>query len=66
MNNESKNDVPDESIHSVEFEHRVNAIGFKNMNDMNVTVAVGSMILDRHSNKVEIFQLTETNTTSNE
>jgi len=55
MNNESKNDVPDESIHSVEFDHRVNAIGFKNMNDMNVTVAVGSMILDRHSNKVEIF-----------
>ena len=33
---------------------------------MNVTVAVGSMIMDRDNNKVEIFRLTETTTTSNE
>ena len=34
--------------------------------DMNITVAVGSLIMDRDSNKVEIFRLTEATMTSNE
>ena len=66
INNEAGNDGLDESIHSVEFENRINAVGFKNTNDMNLTIAVGSMIMDKDSNKVEIFQLTETTTTSKE
>ena len=66
INNEATNDGMDDSIHSVEFENRINAIGFKYTNDMNLTIAVGSMIMDKDSNKVEIFHLTETTTTSKE
>ena len=33
---------------------------------MSVTVAVGSLVMDRENNKVEIFQLADTTTVSNE
>jgi len=64
MSNRAEN--LDESMHRVNFDHRINALAFKNTNDMSVTVAVGSMIMDRDSNKVEIFKLTEATTTLNE
>ena len=60
-------DAPtDESMHKLNFDHNVNSIAFKHTNDSNVNLAVGSMILDRQENKVEIFKLAEATTTSNE
>lgn len=63
---EQLRETPDESIHCIHFDHRINAIGFKSVQDMNITVAVGSMVMDRYNNKVEIYRLTEATTTSNE
>ena len=63
---EQLRETPDESIHCIHFDHRINAIGFKSVQDMNITVAVGSMVMDRYNNKVEIYRLTEATTISNE
>lgn len=48
------------------FGHQINALGFRNTNDASVTMAVGSMVMSRENNKVEIFKLAETTTVSNE
>ena len=45
----------DESIHRLHLDHRINALAFKNTNDSNITVAVGSMSMERDNNKVEIY-----------
>lgn len=61
---EQHDQAPDESIHQVTFDYPINSISFKNASDGNVTVAVGSMLMDSAPNKVEIFRLMESTTTS--
>ena len=63
---QSNENPTDDSIHCFRFEHEINALAFRNTANDNVTIAVGSLSLERANNKVEILRLTEATTTSNE
>ena len=48
-------ETTDESIHTLSFEHPINAISFQNTGDNNVKFAVGSYNIDRPQNSVEVY-----------
>ena len=51
-------------MHCLRFSYPINAMSFQNTTDNRVKFAMGSFNMDRDSNKVEVFELTETTTTS--